>query len=108
MNRHEKMQALKDWQLAIQESDALIAPVREMLLIRPESPINEAVDRLGIALTDATAKLVGDKAEWLDWYAMENDFGRKGLSARFMGHEKPIKSLEDLMDLIEASGELAK
>jgi len=101
MTRDEKMQVLKDWQFSIQDSNELIAPVREVLIIRPESPINEAVNLLGIAFTRAASKLVSDKGGWLYWYAMENDFGKKGLSAGFKGHEKPIKTLDDLLDLIE-------
>jgi hypothetical protein len=101
MTRDEKMQVLKDWQFSIQDSNELIAPVREVLIIPPESPINEAVDMLAIALTRVASKLVGDKEKWLYWYAMENDFGRKGLSAGYSGNEKPITGLDDLLDLIE-------
>jgi hypothetical protein len=101
MTRYEKMLAIQDWMFAIENAESLIAPVREVLMLAPESPINEALDGVIKALTEATSKLVGDKSEWLDWYATENDFGRKGLSAGFMGHEKPIKTLDDLLDLIE-------
>lgn len=87
--------------MAIDAANKKLEPVYSALMLAPESPINEALDGVIKALTEATSKLVGDKSEWLDWYATENDFGRKGLSAGYMGHEKPIKSLEDLMDLIE-------
>lgn len=105
MTRHDKMQALQDWMIAIENAESLIAPVRDVLMLAPESPVNEALDGVISALTESTSKLVNDKVGWLEWYATENDFGRKGHSAGYMGHEKPIKSLEDLMDLIEPNGE---
>ena len=104
MTRYEKMIAIQDWMFAIENAEVLIAPLRKALMLAPENPVDEALDRVIDALTESTSKLVGDKSEWLDWYATENDFGRKGLSAGYM----PIKSLEDLMGLIEASGEPAQ
>ena len=101
MTRHEKMQALYNWSMAVDAANKLIEPVRSALMLPPESPVNEALDGLIQALTEATAKLVGDKDGWLDWYANENDFGRKGLEAGGALNTKPIKTLDDLLDLIE-------
>lgn len=101
MTRYEKMLAIQDWMFAIENAESLIAPVREVLIIAPESPINEALDIVIDALTKTTSKLIGDHMAWLDWYADENDFGRNGLKAGLKGLEKPIKSLNDLMDLID-------
>jgi hypothetical protein len=105
MTRDEKIQILNNWETAIEAARLFIEPVFSALFLPPENPISSGIDILAVTLTAATAKLVDDKAGWLDWYATKNDFGRKCLSAGYMGHEKAIKSLEDLMGLIEAIGE---
>lgn len=43
---------------------------------------------------------IPENDSWLEWYAFENDFGRAGREAGF-DTAKPIKSIEDLADLIE-------
>ena len=53
-----------------------------------------------LALT-TTATLIGDKAEWLDWYIYENDCGDKGYEAGPKEAMRSIRSVEDLLWLIE-------
>lgn len=100
MTQEQKLAALTRWQQAMEKADSTIDPVISLLQLQPESPICDVVWRLQSALTAATADLVGDQAEWLSWYAMENDMGRKGLEAGWMGAEREIRTLEDLMWLI--------
>lgn len=101
MTNTKKIQLLAEWQARIQTADRLIEPVAEVLGLSPESPIHVAVWSLQNAYTRAVAQLVGDKAEWLDWYASENDFGRKAIGAGPVGAKRPIASLDDLIWVIE-------
>lgn len=102
MNRDQKLAALKRWQDAMERADATIDPVIQLLQLQPESPICDAVWRLQSALTAMTADLVGDCADWLSWYALENDMGRKGMEAGWSGFEREIRTLDDLLWLVEA------
>ena len=54
----------------------------------------------------AAASAIGDSAgEWLDWFVHDNDCGRRGHEAGYDGQIKPIRTVEDLLDLIEAEEE---
>ena len=103
MNREQKLSALARWQQAIEQSDAAIDPVIKLLQLQPESPICEAVWRLQSALTSMTADIVGDFGDWLGWYAMENDMGRKGYEAGPKDAEREIRTLDDLLWVMEAA-----
>ncbi len=52
--------------------------------------------------TDTLSELLGDTMNdtWLSWFCFENDMGAKGYEAGYDDNLKPIKSLEDLADLI--------
>lgn len=96
----QKLAALTRWQQAMEQADAAIDPVIELLQLQPESPVCGAVWQLQRLLTDMTAELVGDQAEWLDWYAYENDMGRKGLEAGWRDQLREIRTLDDLLWVI--------
>jgi hypothetical protein len=103
MTPAEKLAALQAWQVAIERADKLINPVIEALQLTPESPPCEAVWGLQGALTAAVAAQVGDSFEWLNWYAHENNFGAVGHVAGPVGATRKIRTLEDLLWLIEAN-----
>jgi hypothetical protein len=100
MTRAEKLEALQAWQQAIQESNEFLSVIDKAMGLSVESPIRAAVWSLQHALRAATSRVVGDEWEWLDWYALENDFGNRGLEAGAKGALKPIRSLDDLLSLI--------
>lgn len=101
MTPEQKLAALTRWQQAMEQADAAINPVVELLQLQPESPVCGAVWKLQRLLTDMTAELVGDQADWLDWYAYENDMGRKGMEAGWSGFEREIRTLDDLLWLLD-------
>ena len=102
MAKEQKLAALTRWQQSMEKADSTINPVIDLLQLHPESPVCETVWRLQSALTAATADLVGgDPLDWLGWYAMENEFGRNGLKAGEAADMREIKTLEDLLWLLE-------
>ena len=105
MNQEQKLAALTRWQQVMEKADATINPVIDLLQLHPESPICETVWRLQSALTAATGDLVGgDPLDWLGWYSMENDMGRKGLEAG-LGDEEPLRKISTLEDLLWLMGD---
>lgn len=42
-----------------------------------------------------------DSGEWISWFVFDNEYGRSGLKAGYGGNLKPIKNVDDLIDLIE-------
>ena len=101
MTHTEKLALLAEWQASMETADHLIEPVAEVLLLSPESPIHTAMWSLQSAYTKAVSRLVGDHADWLAWYAHENDFGRKGMEAGPKDGMRPIVTLEDLLWVME-------
>lgn len=97
MTQEQKLAALTRWQQAMEQADAALNPVISLLKLEPESPVCEAVWRLQRVLIDTTADLVGDQGDWLDWYAHENEMGRKGYEAGPPWQQREIRTLEDLL-----------
>lgn len=95
---------LADWHRNINETDELLAPVIDALGLPPESPVCAALFQLQGALTLATAELLDDSAEWLEWFRLENEMGAKGLEAGPGNGAplRPIRTLEDLAQVMEA------
>lgn len=95
---------LADWHRNITETDDLLDPVIDALELEPESPLCAARAQLQGALTRATAELLDDSAEWLEWFHLDNEMGAKGLAAS-PGKDvppRPIRTLEDLAQIMEA------
>lgn len=88
---------LTRWQADMQQADSLIDPVINLLGLAGESRICQAVWGLQSALTKAVAAHIGATADWLSWYACENDFGRKAMEAGPADSMRQIRSIEDLV-----------
>lgn len=101
MTKTEKLALLKKWQEQIQHSESMLDRVREQIGLDFDGPMNVSVCELQMAYTKAVAMLVGDRAEWLDWYWLENAMGAKAHPAGPKGKMRPIKALAHLLWLIE-------
>lgn len=95
---------LAAWYLNITKTNALLAPVIDALDLPPESPVCAALFQLQGALTRATAELLDDSAEWLEWFHLDNEMGAKALEAGPGNGAplRPIRTLEDLAQVMEA------
>jgi hypothetical protein len=96
----EKLALLTEWAEEIQKADATIDQITEVLGLSVECPINTAILALQSAYTRSVSKLVGDEELWLDWYAEENNFGRKKFKAGMEGKTRPIRNVKDLLWLL--------
>jgi hypothetical protein len=47
-----------------------------------------------------------DPEGWIMWYILENEYGTKGYDAGYKGDMKPIKTPEDLLQLMNKGTEL--
>lgn len=47
------------------------------------------------------SEIVGDKDEWIFWYMYDNDYGRGNNKVFIDGKEVPLKTLEDLWEVIQ-------
>lgn len=102
MNHIEKSAILREWSVKLETADAFIDPLTEALGLHAESPIHQAVWTLQDAYTKAVSKLVGDQGNWLDWFAHENDFGRRAMEAGPTNNMRPISDIDDLIWVMES------
>lgn len=101
MTREQKLLRIQAWHDAMTKADETIQPVIDALALCGEDPITNTVWQLQTDLTRAYAALIGDAFESMSWYASENDMGRQGMEAGAAGETRPIKTVEDLLWLIE-------
>lgn len=65
------------------------------------SPLHSMVYSMHAAYTDAISREIGDSFEWLNWFYFENGLGERGMEAGDKDNIKPIKTVDDLLELIE-------
>lgn len=103
MTREQKLLHIQAWRDAMTRADDAIQPVIDALALCGEDPITNTVWQLQTDLTRAYAALIDDALESLSWFACENDMGRKGMEAGVAGSLRPIRTVEDLLWLIEVT-----
>ena len=96
----DKLKALQVWEQVTKAVDTQLDDF-EKLFGFVESPFTDALFRMQSEYTEAVAKNVGDASDWLNWYQFDNDMGAKGYEAGIVGDMREIKTLEDLLWLIE-------
>ena len=96
----DKLKALQVWEQVTKAVDKQFGDF-EKLFGFVESPFTDALFRMQSEYTEAVAKNVGDDSDWLNWYQFENAMGAKGYEAGIVGDMREIKTLEDLLWLIE-------
>ena len=57
-----------------------------------------AMENFSIELVE---EIVDDKGKWIEWFVYENDCGEKEYEAGLFDHLKKIKTVDDLLELIE-------
>lgn len=103
MTRDQKLAHIQAWHDAMTKADATIKPVVDALCLCGDDPITNTVWQLQTDLTRAYAALLGDAIEPLEWYAADNDMGRKGRKAGIPGDMRTIRTVEELLWLIEVT-----
>lgn len=108
MTKARRREILTLWRLNMMLWDARRELVRSALefalgRIEPESELLVLVSEQQDQYTKAIAELVGDASGWLNWYARDNDYGRKGYEAcaRKGDKPRPIRTVAQLARLIE-------
>ena len=110
MIKSRRREIIKRWRLYMMHWDVM----RELTLqgieisigrVEPEGPLHTLLCEQQDQYTEAVAELVGDRDGWLNWYAHDNDYGRKGFEARAREGDKlrPIRTVAQLARLIEAA-----
>ena len=106
LTRKQKIHLLDDLIAAHDAVHAQLDELKHTLDPYPDCPLYNAIFGLLNVAIMATAEAIGGSAgEWLDWFVHDNDCGRKAYEAGYEGRLKPIRTVEDLLDLIEQEDE---
>jgi len=99
-----KLQLLDEWRRIIVESDALLHALSKVVGAH-DCPLRDNIYTIQCAYTRTLAPLVGDEHGWLEWYAFDNEMGKRGLTARPKAGKalRRIITTKQLLDLIEGS-----
>ena len=85
--------------------------------LQVESPLNEAFYSLfHTAFIAIEHAFTGDSPikdgvgneGWLEWFIYENDCGQSGMEAGYDGNMKPVKTIDDILDLMEDGAKRAE
>lgn len=99
MTKKEILVLLKAWEASYKEVSKHFDKLHEIFPFN-EAPLEDSVFNIFDNYTKVLSKLIGDKAEWLDWYCFENSFGEKKMKVKIGTKEKTIKNLNDLVEMI--------
>lgn len=101
------IELLKEWESRINYVEEVYDNLNKLLLAQPDSPLFNALYQTLDAYTRTLEfALVGNsESGWLSWYWMDNNLGKNEFEANPGTWEqaKPIKSLEDLEELLKES-----
>jgi len=95
---------------SIIEQKKAFEAVTSAMGLQAESPLNEAFYSIFrtafIAIEHAATGESPIKDEvgnegWLEWFIYENDCGGRGYGAGYDGNMKPVKTIDDILDLME-------
>ena len=93
-----KMKLLQEWQTTIRDSDKALAALDRAIGVN-DGPLKTSIWTMQATYTRAISLIIGDEFEWLEWFAIDNGMGKKGLTAS-AGTGKPLKPIKTLAQLL--------
>lgn len=92
---------LEAWAFHVKRVNAIYTAMEAVTGSIPDAPIWEAVWGMENAYTDAVSDLVGDEFEWLSYYHLVCEMGKKPREVKLpSGKTITIKTLRDLARVI--------
>lgn len=96
---------LEAWRGRREALDAQLDALSLLTMAAPECPLFSAIEDIWMAYTVSVSQIVGDKAEWLQWYWLERDMGNKPGEVTVSGQngieaivvDKDIRSLAEVI-----------
>src|ERR1035437_6643131 len=102
MNTNNKIKLIETLIAIYKEMDAVCDQAKGILGIEVDSKLLDPFWRAFDGYVKAVSALVGDAgAEWLSWFIWENDCGEKGMEAGYDKRLRPVKTVRQLVALIE-------
>lgn len=103
--RQQKLHLIDDLLAAHDAVHAQLDALKLTVNPDPGCRLYSAIFELLETAIAATSAAIGDNNKWIDWFIHDNECGRRGHEAGYTDQLKPIKTAEDILDLIEAEDE---
>lgn len=101
LSRESILESLTEWQTVQKALDAQLDHFCNLTGAQPDSDLLTAIYAVAEAHTEAVARLVGDKNQWMSWWKFECKFGVHSMRAGINGKKlRLISSLKQLAGLI--------
>jgi hypothetical protein len=101
MSLDEIKAKLAEWQSLQKPFAAAYEAFEKLTGADPDCELLSPMFALWEAYTAATAELIGDAGEWLEWYEYQCHMGERPSAVTFPdGREMTIETLDDLAELI--------
>lgn len=101
----DKLKLLKEYVKEHKKMVSYVDKLYETIDPNPESPLINKFYEMDDLARKFLKIILTDDADWVDWYVYENDSGAKGYEAGYDKNLKPIKTEEDLLELIESKND---
>lgn len=101
LSKSEKLVVLQRWMQTMRTTINYVKALDAVTGLDVEGVLRHRFNELMEAYTQNTAALLGDKPGWLCWYWFDSDMGAKVLEAGFGDDVRTIRTVEDLLWLIE-------
>lgn len=101
-NSIETEYLIREWADEYRRIEKLADDAKRILGSDPESPFLKQIYATFFKYTDVLSLHIGDDWEWMSWFALENELGRKKLEAKAPDWKdlRPISNAKTLAKLI--------
>jgi hypothetical protein len=95
---------LEHWQKAMISIETLEISLKNLFGWDEKSYVSECIESARTSFMKGLALCIGDESEWLEWYAYDNDYGKKKHVVALSKDDiaKPVKTLFDLAVILTA------
>jgi hypothetical protein len=100
ITHEEKLKMLEEWKASHDQIEEKFDELGK-LFDGVTGPLFDAAWRTFENYTKLISALLGDEFKTLEWFWMENEFGKKEMSAGIKGDMRNIATFEDLLWMIE-------
>ncbi len=102
MTREEKLKLIETVIQQYKECEEVLNDLGKYIGCDPDSLLFKAVYGTLETLIKSTASQIGDDCVLLGWFIYDNGCGKLAHLGGYYGNVRPIRTPEDLVDLIEA------
>lgn len=101
MTKREKKLLVSRLLLCHKNLDHAFESLGSSVGLNPDSPLFSAAWGAFDGYTRVVSDLIGDRGSWLSWHIYENDCGKNGMKVVTSSEEFQIKTLDDLLRVID-------